>query len=311
MGKEKIRIGCGAGFSGDRIEPAILLAEKGGLDYLVLECLAERTIALAQKRKRQDPNAGYDPVLEKRIVSLLPLLVKNKICLITNMGAANPIAGAKKIIEIAKKLSIKIKVVAVTGDDVHDVLQESAQEYTVLENGKSLKAYEIVSANAYLGVAPILDALKMDAQVIITGRVADPSLFLAPMIHALGWSTDDYQILGKGTVAGHLLECAGQVTGGYFADPGKKEVPDLAHLGHPYVDVFADGTATISKVAGTGGMVNAMTVKEQLLYEVIDPQHYYTPDVVADFTKVAIQDLGGDRVSFKGEMVRQDPKPIK
>ena len=212
--KQKIRIGCGAGFSGDRLEPAVVLAEKGELDYLVLECLAERTIALAQKRKLQDPAKGYDPLLERRIESLLPILVKNKVRLITNMGAANPIAAADKIIEIAQKQGIKIKVAAVTGDDVNDELRlpnnelrMTNDEFWVLENGKSLNEYEVLSANAYMGVEGILEALKSEANIIITGRVADPSLFLAPMIHSFGWPVDDYDLMAKGTVIRMDIRC--------------------------------------------------------------------------------------------------------
>ena len=204
--KQKIRIGCGAGFSGDRIEPAVVLSEKGDLDYLVLECLAERTIALAQKRKLLDATKGYDPLLEKRITTLLPHLIKNKTRLITNMGAANPIAAAQKIIEIAKEQNVKLKVAAVTGDDVLAVIQQQASSTKEMENGNLLSEYDIVSANAYIGATTIAEALQTDAQIIITGRVADPSLFLAAMIHGFGWNENDFNLMGKGTVIGHLLE---------------------------------------------------------------------------------------------------------
>ena len=307
--QKKIRIGCGAGFSGDRIEPAVILAEKGGLDYLVLECLAERTIALAQKRKTQNPDKGYDPLLEKRINTLLPLLVKNNICLITNMGAANPIAAAKKIIEIAQQKNIKIKIVAVTGDDVFDKI--NTETVSIETNEPVSKSGELISANAYIGIDGIAEALNSKPNIIITGRVADPSLFLAPMIHEFGWKTNDYDLLGKGTVIGHLLECAGQVTGGYFAEPRKKSVPDLANLGHPFADVFADGTAIISKVEDTGGIVNLATVKEQLLYEVINPYEYYTPDVIADFTTVHLKDLGNNQVQVVGGTGKEKPDTYK
>lgn len=315
--KQQIRIGCGAGFSGDRLEPAVVLAEKGELDYLVLECLAERTIALAQKRKRQDPTKGYDPLLERRIELLLPILVKNKVRLITNMGAANPIAAAEKIIEIAQKMGVAVKVAAVTGDDVNDELRQghpragTNDEFWVLENGKSLKEYDVLSANAYVGVEGILEALKSDVNIIITGRVADPSLFLAPMINEFGWSVDDYDLMAKGTVIGHLLECAGQVTGGYFADPAKKPVPDLDTLGHPFADVFADGSAIISKVEGTGGMVTLATAKEQLLYEVVNPHAYLTPDVSADFTTVHLEEAGKDQVKVWGARGNEKPPTLK
>jgi Acyclic terpene utilisation family protein AtuA len=309
MGKAKIRIGCGAGFSGDRLEPAVILAEKGKLDYLVLECLAERTIALAQKRKLQDPEQGYDPLLERRIRSLLPLLVQNKIRLISNMGAANPIAGAQKIIEIAGELGLSIRVAAITGDDV---LAKIDPTWPALETGEPLeKSGPIISSNAYLGIEPILEALQSEAQIILTGRVADPSLFLAPMIHAFGWKTDDYDLLGKGTVIGHLLECAGHITGGYFADPIKKPVAGMAELGHPFADVFPDGSAVISKVEGTGGVVNLQTAKEQLLYEVINPYEYYTPDVIADFTTVYLSESGPDQVSVRGGTGKNKPATYK
>lgn len=309
--KQKIRIGCGTGFSGDRLEPALILAEKGELDYLVLECLAERTIALAQKRKRQDPTTGYDPLLERRIESLLPLLVKNNIRLITNMGAANPMAAAEKIVEIAQKQGVKIKVAAVSGDDVFEEVRKTIAEVQILENGLPLDNYDILSANAYMGVEGILEALASDATIIITGRVADPSLFLAPMIYEFGWSTDDFDLMGKGTVIGHLLECAGQVTGGYFADPAKKRVPDLDTLGHPFADVFADGSAIISKVKGTGGIVTLATAKEQLLYEVVNPHAYLTPDVSSDFTTVCLKEAGKDQVKVWGGTGKAKPSTLK
>ena len=309
--KEKIRVGCGAGFSGDRIEPAIVLAEKAGLDYLVLECLAERTIALAQKRKMLDPSKGYDPLLEKRITSLLPHLIKNNTRLITNMGAANPVEAAKKIIAIAQSQHIKIKVAAITGDDVLSLIQQSASSITDLENGKPLTDYNIISANAYLGADIIIEALKTNAEIIITGRVADPSLFLAPMIYEFGWDKNDYDLLGKGTVIGHLLECAGQVTGGYFADGVYKKVNELAILGHPFADVFPDGTAVISKVEGTGGVVNLQTAKEQLLYEVMNPHEYFTPDVIADFTTVHLKETGKDKVQVSGGSGKAKPLTYK
>jgi len=307
--KEKIRIGCGAGFSGDRIEPALILVEKGNLDYLVLECLAERTIALAQKRKLQNPDLGYDVLLEKRISGLLPLLLKNKTRLITNMGAAHPIAGAKKIIELAKEQGLKVKVAAVFGDNVFSFL--SGDEYS-LENDIPIHSYgKLVSANAYLGVEAILPALASEADIILTGRVADPSLFLAPMIYEFGWEVDDFEKMGKGTVLGHLLECAGQITGGYFADPICKPIPDMHILGHPFVDVFKDGHGVISKVEGTGGAITVQTTKEQLLYEVLDPFHYFTPDVIADFSTVKIEEISKNQIQINGGGGNSKPETYK
>lgn len=307
--KQKIRIGCGAGFSGDRLDPSLVLVEQGNIDYLVLECLAERTIALAQKRKQQNPQHGYDPLLERRINSLLTPLTSTGTRLITNMGAANPAAAAEKIIAIAHEKNISIKVAAVLGDDVFDKL---TGDEIALETGQPISASgKLVSANAYLGVEGIVEALQTGADIIITGRVADPSLFLAPLIHEFGWNPTDVDLMGKGTVIGHLMECAGHITGGYFADPGKKDVPDMAHLGHPIAEISVDGIATIGKVEGTGGVVNLMTAKEQLLYEVVNPYEYVTPDVVANFTTVHLDEVGKDLVRVKGGTGKQRPDQLK
>ncbi|GAB3026416.1 acyclic terpene utilization AtuA family protein [Spirosoma pulveris] len=307
--KPSVRIGCGAGFSGDRLEPALVLVQEGELDYLVLECLAERTIALAQKRKRQDATLGYDPLLERRIESLLPHLLDKKVRLITNMGAANPLAAAQKIVDIAKRLSLSVTVAAVTGDDVFSLLSGSE---TALETGKPLAdSGPLVSANAYMGIDAILPALATSADIIITGRVADPSLFLSPLVHEFGWSLNNPDQMGQGTVVGHLLECAGQLTGGYFADPGRKDVPDMAHLGHPFADVSPDGMAVFGKVAGTGGMLSLATAKEQLLYEVMDPSRYMTPDVIADFTQVRLSETGPDKIQALGGRGQSRPDTLK
>ncbi|MFJ5768378.1 acyclic terpene utilization AtuA family protein [Psychrobacillus sp. NPDC093180] len=304
-----IRIGSGAGFAGDRIEPAEILVEQANLDYLVLECLAERTIALAQKRKKQDAHTGYDVLLEKRMRSLIPKISGKKVRIITNMGAANPIAGANKIIEIAKELNITLKVAAVTGDDT---LTKISPDDLAWETEKPLKDHgQIVSANAYIGVDALLDALTSDAQIIIAGRIADPSLFLAPMIHEFNWSVDDYDLLAKGTVIGHLLECAGQLTGGYFADPGKKDIKDMANLGFPFADILADGSATFSKVESTGGQITLRTAKEQLLYEVVDPNAYITPDVIADFTSVKLEEISEGLIKVDGAVGLPMPQKLK
>ncbi|MCI2256145.1 DUF1446 domain-containing protein [Domibacillus sp. PGB-M46] len=304
-----IRIGSGAGFSGDRLEPALILAEKGNLDYLVLECLAERTIALAQKRKKENSSLGYDPLLEKRMELLLPALLQNGVRLITNMGAANPVGGAQKVVEIARRLGLSVKVAAVTGDDVLAFLDTDAP---ATETGKPLNSHgRVLSANAYLGVEAILPALEKEADIILTGRVADPSLFLAPMIHHFGWSADDTDLLARGTIIGHLLECGGQIAGGYYADPGKKEVPNLANLGFPYAEIKADGSAIITKIPDTGGVINLMTAKEQLLYEVINPHEYITPDVIADFTSARLREVGPDQVEVTGGKGKERPKTLK
>ncbi|MCX5539318.1 DUF1446 domain-containing protein [Paraburkholderia sp. CNPSo 3076] len=297
----RIRIGAGAGYSGDRIEPAAELAEHGALDYLVFECLAERTVAIAQQTRRHDPALGYDPLLEARMRAVLPVAMRNGVRIISNMGAANPRAAAIRTAQIAQALGLGgLKIAAVTGDDVLDVVLRSQLRFE--ESGDDVSHYtdRIVSANAYLGAAPIVEALAAGADIVLTGRVADPSLFTAPLIHEFGWRTDDWNTLGQATVVGHLLECAGQVTGGYFADPGFKDVPDLARLGFPIGEVSADGSVVVTKVPHAGGRVTAATCKEQLLYEIHDPQRYLQPDVVADFSGVRVVEEAQDRVRVTG-----------
>ncbi|HMK79488.1 MAG TPA: acyclic terpene utilization AtuA family protein [Xanthobacteraceae bacterium] len=304
-----VRIGCGAGFQGDRLEPAVVLASQGELDYLMLECLGERTVALAQLRRLHDPTHGYDALLERRMRDLLPLIKQNGVRVVSNMGAANPIAGAEAIIALARTLSLKVRVAALTGDDVLEALDP---RQTVLETGEPLESVgALFSANAYLGVEEMLPALATGADVVLTGRVADPSLALAPLAHEFGWKLDDADRFARGTMVGHLLECAGQLTGGYYADPGKKDVPDMAHLGFPFADVDAEGHARLSKVAGTGGRINRMTATEQLLYEVTDPSAYLTPDVTADFSAVEIRETGPDTIAVAGARGRKRPDTLK
>jgi hypothetical protein len=311
---QTLRIGAGAGYSGDRLEPAVELAREGQLDYLVFECLAERTIALAQQARLADPEAGFDPLLATRMRAVLPYVGKapRRLRIISNMGAANPRAAARKVLAIAAELGLSgLKVAAVEGDDVLEVLRAHPQ--WMLDNGLSIDALgeRMVSANAYLGVEGILQALALDADVVITGRVADPSLFLAPQVHAFGWAEDDWLRRGRGTLTGHLLECAGQVSGGYFADPGLKDVPDLARLGFPLAEIDAQGVARISKVAGSGGRIDAATCTEQLLYEVHDPSRYLTPDVTADFSAVRFDLLAPDLVLASGAEGRERPQRLK
>ncbi|WP_343722490.1 acyclic terpene utilization AtuA family protein [Herbaspirillum seropedicae] len=310
--QRKVRIGAGAGYSGDRIEPAAELAERGELDYLIFECLAERTIAIGQQARLADPTKGYDPLLAERMHAVLKTCTDKGVRIITNMGAANPAAAAQRVREIARTLGLAhLKVAAVTGDDVLQAVQEG--DFRIEDNGQPVSSLgeRLISANAYLGVAPILEALQAGADVIITGRVADPALVLAPLVHEFGWAADDWDKLGQGTLVGHLLECAGQITGGYFADPGKKDVAGLARLGFPIGEVSADGSAVITKVAGSGGQVTAQTCKEQLLYEIHDPSAYYTPDVVADFSQVQITEIGPDRVAVSGGRGRARPATLK
>ncbi|NWD89956.1 acyclic terpene utilization AtuA family protein, partial [Pseudomonas sp. K5002] len=310
-----LRIGSGAGYSGDRIEPAVELAEQGDLDYLVFECLAERTIALAQQARISDPQGGYDPLLSERMRRVLPFVGRSegrrRLRVITNMGAANPVAAAVEVRRIASELGLNLKVLAVVGDDVLETLR--AQPEQLLDNGQTLGSLgeRLISANAYLGADGIIDALRAEADVVITGRVADPSLFLAPQMFEFGWAADDWQRLGLGTLVGHLLECAGQVSGGYFADPGFKDVDDLARLGFPLAEIDPDGEALITKVAGSGGRVSRATCTEQLIYEVHDPAAYLTPDVCADFSQVAFTEETVDRVRAHGASGRPRPEALK
>jgi Acyclic terpene utilisation family protein AtuA len=296
-----VRIGSGAGYSGDRIEPAVELAAKGDIQYLGFECLAERTIALAQQEKMQNPAAGYDPLLGQRMRAVLEICKSRGIKIITNMGAANPGAAAVKTAEIAKQLGIKrLRIAAVAGDDVLDVCKQ--HNLALLEIDGRVRDLEnrLVSANAYLGAEPIVQALAAGADVVITGRVGDPALFLAPLIREFGWAMDDWDRLGKGTLVGHLLECAGQITGGYFADPGYKDVSGLSQLGFPIGEVSEDGNVVITKVPTSGGAITEATCAEQMLYEVHDPAYYVQPDVVADFSHVTIEEIGCDRVRVQG-----------
>jgi hypothetical protein len=307
-----VRIGSGAGYAGDRIEPAVELAERGSLDYLVFECLAERTIALAQLERSRRADLGYDPLLGERMEAVLPACRRNGVRIVTNAGAANPRAAAERVRDVARELGLRgLRIAVVEGDDV--LAQLERRELRTGERGRVLAELgeRVVSANAYLGAGPLVEALAGGADVVVAGRVADPSLFLAPLVHSFGWAEDDWPRLGQGTVVGHLLECAGQVTGGYFADPGVSDVPDLARLGFPLAEVDEDGGAVVTKVAGSGGRVSAATCKEQLLYEIHDPARYVTPDVTADFTGVGIFEEGPDRVRVRGGSGRARPAELK
>ena len=297
-----IRIGSGAGYAGDRLEPSLELIEKGNLDYISYECLAERTIAIGQEAKLKDPTKGYNGLLEYRMEKALPLAWEKKVKIITNMGSANPQAAALKCLEIAKKHGLTgMKIACVEGDDILSVI-DSYMDTEVWETHEPLSKLpgKIVSANAYLGVEGILKALGMGADVVVTGRVSDPAIFMAPLIHELGWALDDWDKLGKGTLVGHLLECGGQVTGGYYAEPGKKDVPGVGHLGFPIAEVAEDGSFFITKVPGSGGMVTVDTCAEQICYEIHDPENYITPDVVADFKQVSFTQDGPDKVIVSG-----------
>lgn len=299
---KKIRIGGGAGFAGDRVDPAITLIEQGNLDYIIFECLAERTIGLAKQEMLKDPSKGYSRLLEYRMSQILKPAKEHGVKIITNMGAVNPVAAVKKTIEIAKQQGISgLKFAAVMGDSVYESIEQYYEENILEFPGKvgDLKD-RIVSANAYMGAEGIIKALEGGADVVITGRVSDPTLTLAPLCHEFGWTIEDAQQMGQCVLAGHLLECGGQVTGGYYADPGYKEVENLDNLGFPLVEFDETGHFIITKVEGTGGLVSVDTCKEQMLYEIHNPAAYLTPDCIADFTQVRFVQEGKDRVSAWG-----------
>lgn len=310
-----LRIAAGAGFAGDRISPAVELAEKGKLDYLVFECLAERTIALAQLQRSKDERLGFDALLAARIKAVLPACMATGVKIISNMGAANPLAAGREVIRVARELGVKkLKVAVVLGDDVLANLY--GQDLPLMDSQDTLASLgdSVISANAYIGAEGLARALAYGADVVITGRVADPALFLALLIHEFGWKTGaeaDWDLLGKGTLVGHLLECAGQITGGYFADPGYRDVPDLARLGFPLAEVSSDGNAVITKVAGSGGCVTVQTCASQLLYELENPAAYLQPDVTADFSNVTLTQAGPDRILVGGATGRQRPDKLK
>jgi hypothetical protein len=306
------RIGSGAGYAGDRIDPALDLAERGELDALVFECLAERTIALAQLRRAADPDAGYDPMLKARMRAVLPACVRNGVTIITNMGAAHPMAAGRAVLDVARELGLpRLRVAVVTGDDVLSWVR--AHDVPLMDSTDTVRSLDgrLVSANAYLGADALLPALQADVNVIVTGRVADPSLFLAPLMAHFGWAADDWHRLGQGLLVGHLLECAAQVSGGYLADPGHVDVPDLARVGFPLAEVNADGRAVITKLPRTGGRVDRLSCTAQLLYEVEDPAHYLQADVVGDFSQVRFEEEASNRVQVQGASGHPRPDQLK
>jgi Acyclic terpene utilisation family protein AtuA len=307
-----LRIGCGAGFSADRLEPAIELAAKGALDFLVFECLGERTMAFGHRDRKADAAKGYNPQLAARMRGVLGACSKTNTRIVTNMGVANVPAAAEVVVKVARELGLSgLKVAAVEGDDVTALMSPATVLFDHHDRSIADTGLTLVGANVYLGIDAILPALEAGADVVITGRVADPSLFLAPLVYRHAWARDDWARLGQGTLVGHLLECGMQITGGYFADPGIKDVPRLADCGYPIAEVDADGGALITKLAGSGGVVSTQTVKEQLMYEVHDPAAYLTPDVTADFSRVAIVQEARDRVRVSGANGRQRPGTLK
>lgn len=306
MKKTSIRVGCGAGFSDDRIDPAQEMAEKGRIDYLAFECLAERTIARENLARLKDPDKGYTPYLAERFQAVLPACVRQGVRIVTNMGAANPMAAARAVRREAQTLGLgDVPVAVVLGDDVSEQIRANPQ-LPLLESGEPVESIlpRMAAANAYLGADIVRAGLDTGAPVVMTGRVSDPSLFLACMMHGLDWSYDDYPRLAVGTIAGHMMECAAQLTGGCFADPGKKDVPDMARIGFPFADVTVDGRLVLGKVDGSGGRLDVMTCKEQVLYEMHDPSSYITPDCVLDIRDVSFEQVGNNAVLVNGAKAR-------
>ncbi|ABG97043.1 conserved hypothetical protein [Rhodococcus jostii RHA1] len=307
-----VRLGAGSGFSGDRIDPAEKLARHADLDYLIFECLGERTVAAGNARRLENPDEGYDPLLAARMRAVLPHTLASGTTVITNAGAANPLAAAELVSGIASRSADRqVRIAAITGDAVLE--QVLRHDPVVWETGKRLAEHdeELVSANAYIGAEAVIPALELDADVVVTGRLADPSLYVAPLAHHFGWDLADHETVGAATAIGHLLECAGQLTGGYYADPVTKPVKGMADLGFPFADVLADGSATFGKLDGSGGILTERTCAEQLLYEVGDPTAYLTPDVTADFGNVSFTSVGPDRVAITGATGRPRPQQLK
>jgi hypothetical protein len=312
MAAKTVRIGCGSAYAEDRVGPAAELVDGVDLDFLSLDCLAERTLGHAQLRKLADPTTGYDLRLDSLVREIIARCLRKGTKFIANMGAANPRAGAQRTCEILRELGFTgVKVAAITGDDVLETVQRLNP--IVRETGRPLSDLtgELVSANAYIGAQPIVDALQQGADVVIGGRIADPSLFLAPAIYGHGWAMDDWDLVAAGQMVGHLLECGTYVTGGNWVDPPYRTVPDLWNLGLPYAEVSADGSAVVSKAAGTGGAVSVENCKAEIIYEIGDPAAYMTPDVVLDFTNVRLEQVGPDRVRAWGARGRPAPDTLK
>jgi len=312
----RVFIGGAAGFAGDRTDAAGPLVEAlskaDGPRFLMFETLAERTLALSQLERRRDPSRGYNPSLDRFVAPVLARCLAEQIRIVGNFGAANPRAAALRIQVIAREQGLRSpRIAVVEGDDLTGVL--SAQELAARETGGALLrgASDIVAANAYLGAKPIAEALDAGADIVVTGRVVDSALALGPLAHAFRWRWDDWDRLAAGTLAGHLLECGAQITGGYFADPGVKDVPGLAEVGYPLAEIEANGAIVIGKPDGTGGRVDRQTVIEQILYEIHDPAAYLVPDVVLDLSDVTVEEIGANRVRIVGARGHPAPATLK
>ncbi len=311
-----MHIGNAAGFSGDRMDvggPVIdALIASGRPAALFYETLAERTLAIAQRERRADPEKGYTADLAGFVGPVLRRAVDGGVPIIGNFGAANPMGAARRLHALARELGIEgLRVAVVDGDDLRESIRGLQTQKWGEETPLDLANAELLAANVYLGAGPIAEALAQDPHIVVTGRVTDSALTLAPLMHHFGWADDDWEKMAVGVLAGHLLECGSQVTGGYHADPGRKNVEGLATIGFPIAEVAEDGSLVITKPAGTGGIVNARTVKEQLLYELDDPTCYLTPDVTLDISDVEVEQIGPDRVRVSGAKGRPAPDTLK
>ena len=311
-GRPFVRLGCGSAFPADRIQPAVDLVEHAELDFLSLECLGERTLGLAQLQRLDKPDEGWDDRLDEKTRKLLGPCVKHKVRLVSNMGAANPIGAAERVARLLREMGLTgVKIAAITGDDVMKAIGN--RPVAIPETGTRWDDLpgRVVSANAYIGIEGILTALAADADIVIGGRLADPSLYLGPAAFALDWSPSDWDLMATGQCTGHLLECGNIVTGGYFSDPPYNVVPDPWNLGNPIADVWADRRSEIWKLDGTGGAVSVNTCKAQLLYEIHDPSAYLTPDVSLDVTRVTLAEVAPNRVRVEGARGRARPETLK
>lgn len=303
--RERIRIGSGQGYWGDLPQAPIWQVTKGPIDYLVMDYLAEVTMSILQKQRSRDPKLGYAKDLISVMDKILPVVVEKGIKVITNGGGVNPQACRDAIFEVASKKGIKgLKIGVVYGDDILGRIDELLSEGVDLKNmdtGESLLTVRerLQSANVYFGAVPICQALEQGAQIVLTGRTTDTGLTLAPMMYEFGWAENDFDRLAAGIVAGHILECGGQSSGGNFLKDWRS-VPDLANIGFPIAEAYSDGTVFITKHDGTGGLVSVDTVKEQLVYEIGDPKEYITPEVIVDFTTIQLEQAGDNRVRVFG-----------
>ena len=312
---KSVRIAGGLGFYGDSWRPIKASIERGSVQYVASDHLAELTLAILQKDRQRDPSLGYTRDLAPMLLDLLPIAIPRGVKFILNAGGLNPMAAREVLLNALKKFGIKLKVGVVLGDSVLerlDELQEAGVSLAHMNTGQPISTVRdrLLFASAYLGARPLVEALDAGADIVLTGRVADAALFLAPMMHELGWRWDDWDKLAQGIVVGHLLECSGQATGGNFGGDWRS-IPDLAHIGYPIAEVWENGDAVITKAPGTGGRVTFDTLREQLLYEVHDPGHYVTPDVDVNMTTLRMQEIGPDEVRITGATGRPAPEMLK